>query len=152
MLEGHVIYCDDLRVENNGKLLLVGVYNTDLVLQAESPAVLEKIQLLIKFRYTLEHCGKEIQIHIYAPTNAEEAEIIHKVNIPPRPTDEFIEKITKAWKDGPIFGNLSVPVSLNQMPVDGTSFIKVELIGDNERLRLNSLRLKFFEEQMEENP
>jgi hypothetical protein len=44
---GHVVFCDDVRQEIDGKLTLVGVYNGNLTVFGEFPAVLPKLCLVV---------------------------------------------------------------------------------------------------------
>ncbi|MFK5599938.1 DUF6941 family protein [Methylobacterium sp. HMF5984] len=142
MLEGYVIYCDDIRVEDNGKLMLIGVYGTDLIAQGEFPITLTQIQLLIRFRYTLEHCGKSLNINVYLPGDDESTpSLVHGINTAQKPSASQLEGIKKAYADGPVFANLSIPLGLSHIQVDELGFIKVTLECEGEVKRLNSLRI-----------
>ena len=44
---GHVVFCDDVRQEIDGKLTLVGVYNSNLTVFGGFPAVLPKLCVVV---------------------------------------------------------------------------------------------------------
>jgi hypothetical protein len=72
---GHVIFCDDIRQENTGKLLYIGVYaGHEMNVFAESwPVTIPKFGLAISISGDDKTLLSLTQIRIYLPGDAEES-------------------------------------------------------------------------------
>ncbi|GAB6969675.1 DUF6941 family protein [Methylobacterium phyllosphaerae] len=147
MLHGNVIYCDDVRVENTGKLILVGVYNTDMVVNARPPASLAQIQLVVRIRTSIEYAGDSLKTKIYLPTDHDSPSIIQSSTIPNAPPPEILGSMIRAYPDAPITMNMSFNVKIANVIVEEDSFIKVEVECKGETARLNQLRINVVQPQ-----
>lgn len=62
----HVTFCDDARVENTGKFLLIGVYRGELIVP-RLPALLPKLMLVCSYVYPLaasEWAPRRLQVMV----------------------------------------------------------------------------------------
>lgn len=46
----HALYCDDIRRETSGKLTLVGLYGSDMVIEGQPPATIPKLNVVVVAR------------------------------------------------------------------------------------------------------
>ena len=91
---GHVIFCDDIRHELNGKITFVGVYSNIMYINGTLPVTLPKVCMGIVYREEQDSL-EPVTIKAFMPSGGGEETLIMEViyepqaeMIPP-PTDEF---------------------------------------------------------------
>ena len=78
---GHVIFCDDVRQENTGKLLYIGVYVDALVIHSEFPATIPALNFIITY---IERPGESTEPvrFVIRSTWDEEEKPLAEINFP----------------------------------------------------------------------
>ncbi|RYY85526.1 MAG: hypothetical protein EOO15_16795 [Chitinophagaceae bacterium] len=71
MLGGHVIFCDDIRQEVGNKLTYVGRYQGTMELDAEVPAVLPKLGLVVVWTQSLDEELLPVDWELLVPGDTE---------------------------------------------------------------------------------
>jgi hypothetical protein len=68
---GYTIFCDDIRREVGGKLTLVGIYRSEMVIPADLPIVLPKLGLAILVQALTKAPLNKFKLLIYLPGDTE---------------------------------------------------------------------------------
>jgi hypothetical protein len=65
-----LLFCDDIRREDSGKLIMVGVYQSEMVFP-ELPATLPQLNVLINLREPKDKMSKTVDIVVSIPVDQE---------------------------------------------------------------------------------
>lgn len=81
---GHVIFCDDIRHEVNGKVSFVGAYSNVMYITGSLPTTLPKLCMGIVYRE--EHTSLEpVRIKVFMPDENESENVLAEFGYEPQP-------------------------------------------------------------------
>ena len=139
---GYTIFCDEIRQENNGKLIYIGVYTGEMLFYGPPPGVLPTFTAMVYYVERREDKREPVSIKLFAPGILDaigSADLnINAINFskPPSPIREEEEP------SDPIFG-LRVPIRVAPMIVDQEGAFRVRAFKGGDVIRLGTLSVKF---------
>lgn len=91
---GHVIFCDDIRQEMNGKVTFVGAYSNFLFVNGTLPVVLPKLCMGIVYREETDSL-QPVKVKVFLPSDDEDSPTATMAFEPqadmiPPPSEEFL--------------------------------------------------------------
>lgn len=92
---GHTIFCDDIRVEQSGKFIYVGVYQGAMQVHVDFPVKLPKMSFAISIMQRVDLFIPNINIRISFPGDPEEAPSV-RAEIRESSEGAFISQATSA--------------------------------------------------------
>jgi hypothetical protein len=133
---GHTIFCDDIRKEDNGKLIFIGVYLGEMIFPDPPPFYLPTFTAFVTYRESIGEGKEPVMIKLILPGIDEPAAT---VNVP-------VEDMRKA--PAPDIGDDTSPVVSLMLPIKRYSvvipqegMIRVRAYRGNEEIRLGALRV-----------
>lgn len=78
---GYTTFCDDIRTEQNGKKILVGVYSGSIEFYGEPPGRMNKLCLSITYFEAKDEIGPPVEFQVFMPGD-EDDKPSASVNIP----------------------------------------------------------------------
>jgi hypothetical protein len=133
---GYTIFCDDVRQEIGGKISLIGIYSSNLIVHSEFPVTLPKFVMAVSYIEPREFAASEnLIIRAYLPGDNED-----------HPSAQAEVSITKAKEEnGQVqpdhLVNIRAFIMLSPMTIKETGKIKVRAIRNNETIKLGTLRI-----------
>jgi hypothetical protein len=73
---GHVTFCDDIRLEQGGKVTLVGVYPNSMFVHGQFPFQLPKFGMLVSYSQRLDAPRGPVELQIFLPGDPDDAPTI----------------------------------------------------------------------------
>ncbi len=134
---GYSIFCDDIRHENNGKQILIGLYNADMLIDA-FPILLPTFQVLIRYQERPGESSLPVKFVITSPHPTDEK--IFEAEVP----RENFEKVlipSDNNLDDP-FVSLNLHASFAGFVLAGPGRIKVRAYRGDDEIRLGALRVR----------
>lgn len=135
---GYSLFCDDFRMEANGKFFIIGLYNEGML--AESfPMLLPTFNILITYHERPTESDLPLKIIVTAPVDDEDKEIfIHEVAREP-----FVnaQTVLPDGIDDPLLA-LKIHASFMALPLKRPGNIKVRAYRGEDEIRLGSLRVQ----------
>jgi hypothetical protein len=136
---GYTIFCDDVRQENSGKFLYIGVYAADMIIHGQPPGVLPTFAAIIHYAEQADEQGDAIiRLKMYVPgTDQPIADLpvdpatMKSVPLPPYLEGE--DRIIRA----------SIPLKFSPLVIPQEGLIKVRAYRGEDELRLGTLRVNF---------
>ncbi|MHB2205089.1 hypothetical protein [Methylobacterium sp. CM6257] len=77
---GQTLFCDDIRHELGNKLSIIGIYQSDFIVNADFPLMIPKFCLYVSYYEIAGRLKEELQLNIFFP--ADYANPAFQVNIP----------------------------------------------------------------------
>jgi hypothetical protein len=133
---GYTVFCDDIRREISDKITLVGVYTGDLQLQADTPATLTSLSMLINYFERPGESTEAVKICVFVPGDNPEKP---RVNFDLPPDFREIDHQDKDTDD-PING-VSLQITLVGFEVPEVGHIRVRAFRGQDEIRIGSLRI-----------
>jgi hypothetical protein len=136
---GYTIFCDDVRVEANGKQMYIGVYQSDMLLSAPVyPVRIPNLNILVNYRERRGDSEHSVKFCVFMPGLDEpvaqtELPREHITATPPPKPDEGYED--------PMIG-FSMHFVIRDAILTQDGFIKVRAYLGDDIIRLGSLRIK----------
>jgi hypothetical protein len=133
---GYSIFCDDIRQENNGKQILIGLYTGDMLIDA-FPIQLPTFQVLIRYQERPDESILPVKFVIIAPHPTDEK--IFETEVP----REAFEKVLVPSDsfDDP-FVSLNLHASFAGFVLARPGLIKVRAYRGDDEIRLGTLRVR----------
>lgn len=139
---GHVIFCDDIRLEVDGKRQYLGIYTALITLHAEPPVVLPKLCIAIDYFERPNESEESVEIQVFLPgaqIDLEPPLVNFKIEREqflsiPVPTDPDAED--------PQIG-VSMNFTLSNVQLNAAGRIKVRAKRGDDIIRLGSLLVAF---------
>src|SRR5262245_26134847 len=100
-INGYTLFCDDIRLEVNGKYTLVGVYGADLIVSASLPLILPKLGLLIHWTKPYDEHPEAVELVIYMPGDPDDSPS-HRIPVSIESAEQFKKKNEYPDADTPI--------------------------------------------------
>jgi hypothetical protein len=139
---GFVIFCDDFRREDNGKLIYIGVYGADMIIPGPLPVLLPTFCAITSYREAPGESAESVTLKMFVP-GVEEAAIVAEVpveqmrNVPLPPAME---------KSSPSF-NAIIPIKISPLIIHQEGLIRVRAYRGDDEIRLGSLPIKLAQQQ-----
>jgi hypothetical protein len=136
-LRGYAIFCDDIRQEVGGKTSYIGVYQDNLIVNAEFPIVLPKfgISIVIFFTPTKARQALEVPFKIFFPgddpTPSLEGQIPIADNTNALMPSDYVRPVSRATAN----------VILAPLQLKNPGLIRVEAYLDRVTIDLGTLRV-----------
>lgn len=133
---GTTTFCDDIRTENNGKHLYIGVYQDAIISEQDFPLVLPTFAMAIKVLEPIEDRGRDLIIKVLGTENFSEP--ILEIQLP---NDRWnaIEH-PEFDRESHYIGSLFI-VKVAGFALNGPGILKVRAYRDSEEFRLGSIRV-----------
>ncbi len=137
---GYVTFCDDIRHEITGKQIFVGVYNGQLLIAGELPAVIPQIcaNIELKLKQTNEPFSVNIKIwksDVSEPLYSFEADF----DPSEAPSDKVVEGATDP--DSLRFIKLGFNAQVQNIVITNPCALKVRAYHGNDEIRLGALQI-----------
>lgn len=136
---GHTIFCDDIRVENSGKLIFIGVYSGVMFLRPAFPVSLSKIAMQVNYFEKPNESNEPVELRIFLP-DSPETEPHVRTRIP-------IEEIRSMPVPEPIpdsehFLGVVAHIDISPLLLTKEGLIRVRAYRGDLEVRLGSLRVQ----------
>jgi hypothetical protein len=141
---GYSIFCDDVRVEANGKQILIGVYTGDMLVPV-FPVHLPIFHVLVRYNERFNESDQPVKFVITAP-GYEEPLFTTEV---PRTNFANTDSVIDAEIDDPIIG-FNLVAGFPSMLFSQPGRIKVRAYRGDDEIRLGTLRVRLRSEWEEE--
>jgi hypothetical protein len=137
---GHVTFCDDIRNEVSGKMTLVGVYQGQLMVNGDLPAIIPQICALITLRIASPSKPLRPIIKIFRSDQGEPL-FSFEPEIPASPNEHSIAPMSDADPDRINFLQIGITAQIQGFAISEPCALKVRaFIGDDE-IRLGTLQI-----------
>jgi hypothetical protein len=140
---GHVVFCDEVRQEINGKLLYIGVYNTDMVVAGPAPAILTQLCGIVSIRLPTVEANTKLVVKMSQSGRSEPLVVIEAELTPTDLTT--LSAIPPMIDDEPeaktVAQMFSILMAQNIEITENCVFRIRAYVGDDE-IRLGALRVR----------
>jgi hypothetical protein len=134
---GYTVFCDDLRVENTGKFIYIGVYPAEMMIWGPMPAQLPTLAFSITYHERRGESSDPVVFKIFMP-NQEQPVITAELDV------ETLRSIplgdTSVNEDELLVS--FTPVKLGQIQIESEGLIKVRAYRGDDEIRLGTLRVR----------
>jgi hypothetical protein len=137
---GFVIFCDDIRREDNGKLIYIGVYGADMLIPGPFPALLPTFCALTTYREAPGETEPPVTLKLFIPGLEEAAATAHvpveqmrNVRLPPA-TEQSSPSL-----------NSLIQLKISPLILYQEGLIRVRAYRGDDEIRLGSLLVKLLQ-------
>ena len=144
---GRSLFCDDVRQEDNGKQIIIGLYSSEMLVDT-FPIILPSFRVLVRYEERIGESDLPVKLTIVAPSGPDESEIlIFQVDLP----RESFETVTIPLEanDDPIIA-AQIFASFSPIVFTHSGRIKVRAFRGEDEIRLGTLRVRLRSEWEEE--
>jgi hypothetical protein len=134
---GYTIFCDDIRQESNGKLIYLGVYQTDMTIFGTFPAILPTFTMMIRYNERRTDSGDPVTIKIFVPGNDQP---VFQVTIDTATMRSALPRSDLPGEDEII--STLIPVRLSPLQIETEGRIKVRAYKGDDEIRLGTLNVR----------
>ncbi|MDQ0466456.1 hypothetical protein QO010_004249 [Caulobacter ginsengisoli] len=132
---GYTIFCDDIRTENNNKNILIGVYNSEIILTSPFPTTLMKLVMEVHYAEKPSSSELPVVLNIYLPGDLEEApSIVSEIG------SDF-RKIDLPDVDDPRCGFI-LAIALSPVEFKQEGQVKVRVTRGDEVIRIGAIMVR----------
>ena len=64
---GYTVFCDDIRLENSGKYIFIGVYEGAMVVHGDFPFLLPKFAMAVRYLERIGSFSEEVILRVFIP-------------------------------------------------------------------------------------
>lgn len=136
---GFVVYCDDVRQEVGGKLSYMGVYNSSLYPSQPFPAVLSKLFAVVNYSEPEEVEAAPIVLEITLEYDDGRSVQLISADVP---MNELSFNFDNNSSNAQLSRLISAPAAFERLPIDAPGRMRVSIIREGRRYRLNSLAIR----------
>jgi hypothetical protein len=141
---GFAIFCDDIRDEVSGKISLIGIYHSLMVIHGPFPATLPKfgffIEILEPAKLILER-DFPIELSIYLPGDEEGKPSIHNI-LPPDPVAAKEELASLPWEPTrPLLAHITLKWIIAPFHLKESGTIRILAGYKDDQIRCGSLQV-----------
>jgi hypothetical protein len=136
---GYTIFCDDVRQENNGKFLYIGVYTTEMIIYGQPPGLLPTFAAIVHYAERADEQGDDIiSLKMFVPGMDQPISELPvdpaaMKSVPLPPPLEVEDRIIRA----------SIPLKFSPFVIPQEGLIKVRAYRGEDEIRLGTLQVKF---------
>ena len=142
---GNTTFCDDIRMEVNGKLTLVGCYSTELYATSNFPIIIPKLCLAINYWQRKGLLILPVVFWVFLPGDSEEKASIEfgtTEQLTPEMLEQRLDRPIEPGIEPPEYSVFSAQVALANLAVAQPGSIKVRDRRGEQLVRLGSLRIR----------
>jgi hypothetical protein len=137
---GVSIFCDDLRPEIGGKISIMGIYQSDMILLTPPPFTLQKVCIFVKYCELLGAVTDELSLKVYMPGDQKHNPTVNMPVIRAQPDPgqapvDFEEDQQRVLV-------IIIPLTFSPIVIAKEGFIKVRMSAGDSVTKLGSLRLR----------
>jgi hypothetical protein len=134
---GWSLFCDDIRIEANGKQIYIGVYHGAMFIEPSFPVRLPMFSVLIKYIEKIDESDQDVRFVILVPGQESPAfeALVKRSDIPP-PTEEIL-----SGKDDPGI-SFMVAAQFRDFVISEPGSIRVRVYRGDDEIRLGTLEVK----------
>jgi len=140
---GYTIFCDDIRQEVTGKLILIGVYQGLMTVHGTFPVTLPRLSFSFSLSQKKELFSPNIALRIFVPGDSDDAPSIEARMV--EDTEGAVKKSVLSMIDSPESGSNYLTVRSNlafeNFVLTGEGLIVVRIDVNSKRYLLGSLRI-----------
>ncbi len=134
---GFTVFCDDVRLEANGKLLYIGVYPGDMVIYGILPALIPSFAALVRYSEKPGESTDRVTIKVFPPGGDDPIVAIELDTVMLRSTNLS----TDVPNEEQLVSSL-VPIRISPMPIEHEGRIRVRAYRGNDEIRLGTLNVR----------
>lgn len=138
-LYGYSLFCDDLRREEGGKVTLVGVYSSEMIIFGSFPVTLPKLALIVTYVERPSQSYEPLELAIYFPGDAD-GEPSHRRSLPAEMLEEFRQQRPEPDAEDPIL-TMRLDWMFSPVNIKQEGRIKVRMIRGGTEIKLGTLRI-----------
>jgi hypothetical protein len=138
MAWGFSLFCDDLRAEWGGKVSIMGVYSSDMIIYGDFPHVLPKFSIFLLYYEDIDESDDDITARVYLPGEdgpTIEITLPRKDLPPPAPATDLEPDQTRLC-------HLRLPITMQPLVVKQAGYLKVRVARGEEIHNFGSLRIR----------
>lgn len=135
---GQTLFCDDVRYELGGKMSLIGLYQTELVVSAEFPIVMPRLVAFVTYYEIYGSMSEILKLNIYMPHDAKTPSFASEIlrptwdEKPPPLSDPDAEPIIQ----------IQAPVVFSPLELQSEGAIKVRMQCGDRVTRLGTINVR----------
>jgi hypothetical protein len=133
------MFCDDIRAEDNGKHLLIGVYDDAIVIQSEFPIILPQLSFFVKLLEPISYRGKSGLIRIYFEPHGSDAEVLLEIELP---RDRWTKADDPHFDPSAKYLNVNFLVKAVPFRVESPGYLRVRGYYDDDEVKLGSISVQ----------
>jgi hypothetical protein len=141
---GYSLFCDDIRQEDNGKQILLGLYNGDMLVNS-FPILLPTFRVVIRYQERPNESRLPIKIVITAPNGSEDM-IVFQADVEREALDSVV---LPSDADHPL-AIIALNAAFTPLVLTHPGRIKVRAYRGDDEIRLGTLRVRLRSEFEEE--
>jgi hypothetical protein len=141
---GYTLFCDDIRQEIGGKVTLVGLYSSDLIVFSDLPVTLPKIALSVSYFEVRGESEESLELRVYLPGDSDDTPTLRSTI-----ADELLDKLRKldipadVLAENPRVG-LNLHIGFSPITLTQEGWIRVRMIRGQDEIRIGSLRIRSY--------
>jgi hypothetical protein len=135
---GHSLFCDEIRQEDNGKQLLIGLYNGDMLVES-LPILLPSFRILIRYQERPTESRLPVRFVVTAPDESGNDLQIFQAEVPREAFDQI--QIPSDDIDEPFLA-LALNAAFSPLILAHQGRIKVRAYRGDDEIRLGTLRIR----------
>jgi hypothetical protein len=140
---GNTIFCDDIRLELDGKVTYVGAYNSGVMLvRASFPLVIPKFCFAIAFYQRKDLYVPSLGLRVFVPGDGDEKASIEADLQGPIVNDPQPKNLSN--EHGVLYHMASTNMVLSPFTIEQPGLIKVRVLREGVLYRVGSLRIMPF--------
>ncbi|WP_299984912.1 hypothetical protein [uncultured Ruegeria sp.] len=141
---GTTLFCDDIRNENNGKLILVGCYTNEMNFSGPAPGMLPTFAALVNLRVPRDVEFSKIKLVVVKQLTSEREEIFKtEIEVTKEQREQAFSAVEHEKPEDQILA-MTFPLSWTPLPIKEEGLIKVRAyLDDKIKLRLGALKINF---------
>ncbi len=139
---GFSIFCDDIRLEQGGKISLMGIYQSEMIFHDVSfPVSFPKFAILVMYYEPSDLEPVDLSVHVYFPGDEPGSPTINS-SINRKELTPKIAARTDLEPDMQSVFNARIPIVIQPLLVKQEGFIKVRIIRAGKTLNFGSLKMR----------
>jgi hypothetical protein len=142
---GYSLFCDDIRQEDNGKQLIIGLYSGDMLVDS-FPVLLPNFRVLINYQERPNESEMPVKIVITSPSAPSDDMVIFQADLP----RESFDRIQLPTDSDDPFLSIGVNAAFTPIVFTHSGRIKVRAYRGDDEIRLGTLRIRLRSEWEEE--
>lgn len=140
---GNATFCDDIRLEHDGKISYIGTYRGTIYIHVPFPAVLPKFCIGVAFSQRRELFDPNLSVWVYLPENTDEdASIkIEMLEAAKGIVEQRLSESGAVREDMPLI-QMAAQVIMAPFTLNKEGTIRVRVLRQGELHRLGSIRVE----------
>jgi hypothetical protein len=138
---GHCIFCDEIRVENTGKFLYIGVYPAAMHIPS-FPVVLPRLGIGITYAQRPSSFIAPVKFVVFLPSDPEDKPSI-TTEVPEQATKDALanrEKVkSTSFEPQNMFATVRINLNFGMLPIAKAGLLKVRAVRGDTLFRLGTL-------------